>query len=158
MRTYSATDNGQAVTILLEDGRCKVDINQLESLLRKDNRTAMAAVLREDEHIKESIKRCATCTMNIGCYECTHREDCVKSKSDEIRYCRECVMRDNRFCRDCKDYLCPACFEQGVFHSCEDCHKLECRFNGCGTSFQYGDAWNVDERSVILALSKVEAG
>lgn len=41
---HATADNGQAVTVLLEDGRCEVKVENLESLLRKDF-TAMAAAL-----------------------------------------------------------------------------------------------------------------
>ena len=48
----SETDNGQAVSILLQDGRCNVRVEQLELALRKGF-TSMAAVLQQDERVKE---------------------------------------------------------------------------------------------------------
>lgn len=115
---YSTRDNAQAVAILLEDGRAKTNIEQLEDLLRKDL-TAMAQVLQQDERVKKGIQMCGTCSANIGCYTCTSWGHCVHAQGR--RYCRECVKNDHRFCGACKDYLCPACFEGGrlVIHVTE---------------------------------------
>jgi hypothetical protein len=50
---HSKTDNGEAVSILLQHGRCDVDVAMLEKLLRKGY-TAMAAVLQQDERVVHS--------------------------------------------------------------------------------------------------------
>ena len=52
-------------------------------------------------------------------------DECVVG--EEPRYCRECVLKDDRFCKECSDYLCPSCFERGVYSSCEKCGRIECR-------------------------------
>ena len=124
----SETDNDQAVSILIEDDRCTVSIYDFEMCLR-NGFTAMAAVLQQDERVKKDVQMCLACSENVGCYECTHLEGCVVSK--EARYCRKCVLKDDRYCQSCKDYLCPLCYEAGVFGACEKCGRIECRHDAC---------------------------
>ena len=120
----SKTDNGQAVSILLQDGRCKVNTDHLEQCLRKGF-TSMALALQQDERVKKDIQMCRTCSKHIGCYDCTNYDECVVG--EEPRYCRECVLKDDSFCKECSDYLCPSCFERGLYSSCEKCGGIECR-------------------------------
>jgi hypothetical protein len=56
---YSRTDNGQAVSIFLEDARCEVNICHLEVCL-SEGLTTMAAVLEKDERVKKGITTCRT--------------------------------------------------------------------------------------------------
>ena len=105
----------------------------LEECLRKGF-TAMAAVLQQDERVKKDIQMCRTCSNNIGCYECTNCGRMCRWHEDP-RYCRECVLKDDRFCKVCHDYLCPSCFERGLYSSCEKCGGIECRSFPCPESF-----------------------
>lgn len=71
----STTDNAQALTVLLEDERCKVNVDELEKVLRQGF-SSMAAVLQQDERIKKDIQMCETCSNNIGCYKCSNGYRC----------------------------------------------------------------------------------
>ena len=124
----SKTDNGQAVSILLEDERCNVDVHDLENCLKNDC-TVMAEVLQQDERVKKDIQMCRTCSSNIGCYECTNAYKCAVD--GEPRYCRECVLKDDRFCGQCNEYLCPGCHEEGDFERCEKCNAIVCIYGDC---------------------------
>jgi hypothetical protein len=53
--SYSTTDKGQAVSILLQDERCHVDVAYLHDTLKKDS-TAMAAALIQDERLQKDIQ------------------------------------------------------------------------------------------------------
>ena len=120
---YSTTDNAQAVSILLQDGRCERNVLMLQALLRNDF-IAMATALQRDGRVKQLLGPCGTCAINTGCYICSNQDHCVKHESRPA-YCRPCVMNDSRFCSECNDYLCPACFEQGLYNSCEKCHRRD---------------------------------
>lgn len=120
----SKTDNGQAVTILLQDGKFKVGVEQYEQSLRKGF-TAMAAAFQQDERVKKDIQMCPACSNNIGCHCCTNNNSCVRGT--EPRYCPKCIINDNRCCRSCKYYLCPACFTAESFDACEKCFDFQCR-------------------------------
>lgn len=63
---YSTVDNGEAASILLEDGRCIIDAGVYQYMLRKDF-FGMAAVLREDDWVQAGLKfaRLATTTLDI---------------------------------------------------------------------------------------------
>lgn len=129
------TDDGQAVSAIMESTRCHVNSSMLEALLRKDF-TAMAQVLQEDTRAMEGTVSCATCDNNIGCHSCSNKARCVEYECDEENeyqpmYCRQCVVRDDRFCKVCNEYLCPLCFGQQVFKSCEKCHGIKCRNDRC---------------------------
>lgn len=123
---HSKTDNGQAVSILLEDGRCKVCVSSLEECLRK-GLTAMAAVLQRDDRVKNDITMCRTCSDNIGCYDCANGTEChIYDEENYAKFCRECVLEDDRFCKRCNYYFCPVCHEDGVFTPCVNCDGLVC--------------------------------
>jgi hypothetical protein len=123
----SKTDNGEAVSILLQDGGCDVDVAMLEKLLRKGY-TAMAAVLQQNERVRiQRIRMClTTCSTNIGCYECISWGNC---ENYEHWYCGDCTESDSSLiCRSCDDYVCPDCVEdhENRFHSCKECGIIEC--------------------------------
>mmetsp|Transcript_7822 Transcript_7822/g.14216 ORF Transcript_7822/g.14216 Transcript_7822/m.14216 type:complete len:87 (-) Transcript_7822:280-540(-) len=66
-------------------------------------------LLTHDERVnKKDIQVCrTTCSSNhIGCYCCANWDRCViaDDESNE-KYCRECVYKDKRFCKECNDYL-----------------------------------------------------
>jgi ribosomal protein S8 len=65
MATNSKTDNGQAVSILLQDERCRVGIAFLDENLSR-NFTAMAAVAQQEYRVKKDIEMCRTCSSNFG--------------------------------------------------------------------------------------------
>jgi len=137
------TDNASAVSLLIQDGRCDVDPFMLDQALRR-NYTSIAAVLQQDDRIKAAIQMCATCHVNIGCYECFRDLDCARLPEpahgriwcswDDLppafrrphKYCRACVMADNNFCRICKEYLCRDCIACQNHGSCEACHSILC--------------------------------
>lgn len=123
---FSTTDNAQAVSILLQDGRSHVSIDELEYMLKKDF-TAMAAVLQHDERLKKDIQICAICSNNIGCYVCN---------VEGAKICRECFItgRENRSCAYCNTYLCPLCFELGNYSACENCQAMECFCPQCSNA------------------------
>jgi hypothetical protein len=131
---HSKTDNGQAVSMLLEDGRCKVDVYHFEVCLKKGF-TAMAAVLQQDERVSKDIQMCHSCSNNFGCHMCTNFEECVIG--EDQRYCSECIVQDDRLCRRCNDYLCQACFERGVYTSCEKCFGILCHDSECRLSVTF---------------------
>ena len=108
---HSKVDNGQAVTILLEDERCQVVTYHFETCLRR-GLTTMASVLQQDDQVKKGIQMCRICSNNIGCYSCANYNECVIGK--DPRYCRECVLVDNRFCKECNDYHLPILFPRWI--------------------------------------------
>lgn len=135
MAEHSTTDNAQAMEILLQDSRCEVSINDLDKLLKKDY-TNMAAVLQEHKDVKEHVRICGLCKANVGCYDCANDEEeafvahqCVMGASN-TRYCRQCVLNDNRFCR-CMYYLCQECHLQENYVSCVECDQITCFHYDC---------------------------
>jgi hypothetical protein len=70
---HSKTDNGQAASILFEDGRCEFSIYELQESLRKGF-TAMAVVLLHDERMKKDVQMFHPCSDGIGCYECANKD------------------------------------------------------------------------------------
>lgn len=120
---YSSTDNSQAVFALLEDCRCEVDVVHLEKSLKKGF-TTMAAVLQKDERVKDYIQMCQFCSNNIGCFSCASSNECVMG--DDLRYCRECVLKEDCLCKRCHEYLCPNCSQRGLYGACEKCDGIEC--------------------------------
>ncbi len=121
---HSKTDNSQAVSVLVQDGRCEVNIYHLHVCLRKGF-SAMAAALQQDHRVKKDIQMCRICSNNIGCYDCTNWNRCVID-GEKPRYCHECVFKSNHFCKKCNDYLCRTCQDEGAFDSCESCGGIEC--------------------------------
>lgn len=121
---YSNTDNGEAVSILLEDGRCNVDIDMLEKMLRRGF-TAMAMGVRGDDRVTKDITMCHTCSNYIGFHDCASYSECIISE-DKRKYCRECVLKDDCFCKECSEYICPTCVEEENCQPCEKCGGLEC--------------------------------
>lgn len=128
---FSTTDNGQAISILLQDGRCDVShvsIFKLQTFLKKGF-IAMARALQQDDRVKQMILfgQCSTCAANTGCYICTNKDDpqCINIEYQPL-YCHSCVIEDNHFCSQCNGYICRACFEQGIYQRCEKCHRVAC--------------------------------
>lgn len=80
---FSRADNAQAVTTLLEDGRCKIRISQLEHMLREDF-TSMAAALQEDERAKNEIRVCSTRSGNVGCHRRANDDSCANHTQDDV--------------------------------------------------------------------------
>lgn len=128
---WSKTDNGEAVSLLLTDGRCIVNVDMLDEALKKDF-TAMAAELQQHESIKKEIQMCSTCSNNIGIYYC-HRTDSCQHHEDAVtpKYCRSCALAGNRFCVKCEEYLCPDCYMVGNFWQCDKCQSFVCPNDEC---------------------------
>ncbi len=125
---YSKTDNAEAVSILLEHD---AGVWALEQALRRDF-TEMAEVLQQVDSIKNDIHMCATCSINVGCYDCLNYDaSCCNEKTD-ASYCRACALADNKFCGWCNEYLCPHCFAAGEYHACERCNIINCYTDSCG--------------------------
>jgi len=68
---HSNTDNAEAVTVLLQDSRCRVFPSNLAGALIKDLR-AMAEALRQDDRVKPYIQMCHEYAANIGRYSCAN--------------------------------------------------------------------------------------
>lgn len=134
---YASGDNGQAVSALLEDERCTVNIEQLHILLRERPRcNTMIGALQQDDRVKKDIQMCATCSSNIGSHACANRDGCVTD--DNLYFCRECVNEsDNRLCTFCEMFVCPDCYKQRNCNSCvnyedsERCNFLQCCHQDC---------------------------
>lgn len=145
--TYSETDNTQALSILIEDGRSNVNSYLFDMALRK-NRTGMAALLQQGIR-EESIIMCSSCSTNIACYTCALDGRCRNIPSsvrrDEYgelpdsyqppRWCRECVMKDktptaNKFCGVCSEYICRPCAQARNYRRCSDCRSTVCFSDG----------------------------
>ena len=123
LANHSRIDNGQAVSILLQDDRCNATCLMLERMLR-DELTAMPAVLQQDERVKKDIQMCRICSDHIGCYGCT---TCDENPDKTARYCFDCAfLEGNSFCEKCNEFLCPICRDEGAFASCEKCGGIEC--------------------------------
>jgi len=127
----SKTDNGEAVSILLEDGRCHVNPYMLDDVLQKDF-TEMAAVLQQNEVIKAGIQMCTHCSENIGCYDghdCANYLACKglpELQFDDPKYCRACVLSNDLVCKNCEHRVCPMCVRQESFHRCVECEGIVC--------------------------------
>lgn len=117
------TDNGEAVSALLEFGKCTVEPNMLDEVLRKGY-TAMGTALLQNEQIAKRAQKCDSCYNNIGCYECLRCKSSTFSK-----YCRPCVLyAGERVCSICKDFcFCQECFAAAKF----PCHGKECQTIAC---------------------------
>ncbi len=107
---YSKTDNGRAVSILLADERCIVNVFHLEECLKKDF-TAMAEVLQQDERVKEDIQMCNVCSKNTGCYNCANWNRWERN----LRFCCDCVLKDDRFVRAVKIISAQNVIKKGAF-------------------------------------------
>lgn len=165
------TDNGEAVTILLKDGRCQVEANMFNAVLRKDF-TAMGAALEKHDTVKTAIQVCAKCNTNPGIYSC-HRgfecKDFAESDSDNEDYsawslpkvCRPCALASgSKFCAQCEDWLCRTCLKAKNCNLCERCGANICdkedrnyrqgidKCAGCGRkecqmcTAEYGNDWH----------------
>lgn len=73
----SKTDNGEAVSVLLQDDRVHVEPTVLDTVLRKD-RVFMCAALQQNEAVRAAIQMCSTCAKNIGIYKCFRESKCVQ--------------------------------------------------------------------------------
>lgn len=120
----SQTDNGEEVSLLLQDSRCDAYIGMLVKALKKGY-TSIAAALQEDERVKKDIQKCAKCSVGVACYECGNEEQCSAPTLDAA-YCPTCVLVDESFCSDCGEYLCPSCADAGNLFSCEGCQVKAC--------------------------------
>lgn len=69
----SKTDNGQAITILLQDRRAVVKGHFLQKPLRKSFPAMVAALLGSDA-IKKSAQQCAACSTRDQCWMLRMRE------------------------------------------------------------------------------------
>lgn len=141
---FSETDNGQVVSLLLEDGSFRVSSDMLDTVLKKDF-GAMAVALERNDVIKAGIRMCHTCSENIGAYYRDNGKLCSASdeRPETLKYCRSCALADNRFCKVCNGYLCSDCFEDGVFRVdppfCSGCGRDKCR----ACILQDGENWLV---------------
>lgn len=134
----SPVDNGAAVSALLEIDKCSsVNVHLLDVALKKDM-TAIAAVLQEEERIKNGIFRitmCSKCSDNIGCYSCAQAlaaNSCsARSSLRSFRLCRPCALAENRFCKGCEESICADCFAAGNYFRCEDCDEFACNDYKC---------------------------
>jgi hypothetical protein len=122
------TDNGQAASILIEDGRCHVEAYQLERSLEKDYCRGSGSAARRTRQARLAFK-CVACSDNIGCYYCANCDEC-DIRHDDVRFCRECI-EDNHFCKVCKDYVCPSCYAAEVLECCDQCGRMECHYHEC---------------------------
>lgn len=117
---HSKTDNGEAVSILRQDGRSYVDSIMLDYLLEKDV-TSMVTALQEP--IKAGRKMCHTCSDTIGCYDCANPiTDCVASQRQ--RYCHGCFLNSDLICANCQGMICPDCHEKGNYERCTECSTI----------------------------------
>lgn len=139
----STTDNEEAVSILLKDGRPRVNPHCLDVAAKKDF-TLMVEALQENETIKASIQMCATCKVNksIGVYTCANLYACKSlAKSDQrpwgnmdalgenvkpSRHCRSYFLRNNQTCMQCDFFVCPECIRHGSIHQCQECRAITC--------------------------------
>jgi len=136
----STKDNGEAVSVLLQDDRVVVEPKMLDMALRKDY-AAMAAALQQNEQVKASIRMCATCSVNIGAYECFKGLECMRlpnsGPGDSAlpagfklpKYCRTCARTNHLFCK-CGEYLCQECLA-GHHIECCDCGNIACGRGEC---------------------------
>lgn len=160
---YAKTDDGWAVSLLLEDEACRSldsyedPCDMLDTVLKKDF-SAMAAVLQGNKAIQAQMKMCATCSVNVGAYKCSCHVECVSVpprrdgrqwnfNTDDLphdysppKYCRECVLASKSFrCNECSDYMCPQCTQAKNFHTCRKCKSKVCRvsWEGCSAQCHY---------------------
>lgn len=136
----SEADNAEALSVVLNDQRFQNEIINLDTAIKR-NFTSMAQVLQEDERIKGDIQMCATCSVNIGAFSCQRWQGCRNFRGEGEqwkKYCRACVLPDNRFCKECDEYLCPDCFESANYHVCEKCRRLNCcsDYSECNLKFR----------------------
>lgn len=133
----SRTDNGEAVSVLLQDERCRVQPKLLDMALRKDF-ASMAAALQQNDEVRASIRMCTTCSVNIGAYECFKRSNCKlkpKQRGDKPpKYCRACALANHTFCA-CGEVYCNDCRvgvgRIGSPDSCSFCRKTLCGRGKC---------------------------
>lgn len=142
-----ATSSGvPSLSILMDSGRIKVHAFILEEAL-KDGRTAVASFLQDDDRIRPTIRKCATCKENIGLYECCAVMGCsgypdMTSFVDQgdanwsnrqhrltPAHCRSCVLATSRCCRACLAYKCSDCDNRDspLFRPCSCCKQVVCR-------------------------------
>lgn len=131
----STKDNGEAVSVLLQDDRVRVEPNMLDLALRKDF-TSMAAALQQDEGVRASIRMCSTCSIKIGAYECFRGLRCLQlarpSPGQTVpKFCRDCAKTNGLFCK-CGEALCRKCESLvGVLIQFCDCGNLICGRGEC---------------------------
>ena len=131
----SLMDNGEAVSVALQDGRCLVEPSMLDKALRKDY-TAMAAALQQDETVRAAIQLCSTCNANIACYTCFKGDKCknLSTKRKETKpldsnllpkYCKSCTLASNMLFCQCGEAVCRSKCSMQV-PSCVDCSAMAC--------------------------------
>lgn len=133
-------DNGEAVSVLLEDGRCFVEPYMLDIALRKEKLLVAAALLQHDE-VRASMRACADCNVNIGAYECFNGKNCkslpkppppgMNTLPDNYKlpkYCRACALAFKTFCK-CGEVICFQCLDGTS--TCLDCDTTVCGQDDC---------------------------
>jgi hypothetical protein len=146
---WSTTDNGEAVSVALQDGRCLVEPSMLDKALRKDY-TAMAAALQQDETVRAAIQMCCTCHARIGIYTCFKFKHCKNlspqaklGDSNLPKYCKGCTLASNMLFCKCGEAVCrnkcsvtvPSCVEclamtcgqaECILEECDECGEFLC--------------------------------
>lgn len=139
----SVSDNGEAISILLQDGRCKVTPVMLDKALQKDF-VGMAAALQQNDSVRASIRMCTTCSVNIGCFKCFMGAKCKTALAIRTpgmkklpKYCRTCTHANFRFCASGNSSVCQTClsaFRNRIVADCCGkiaCGKGKCRLQAC---------------------------
>lgn len=175
----SSIDIEAPISVLLEDGRFPVSACLLEMALRRDF-SEMAAALQRDARVQAALAMCATCLINIGAYECAQSTECVhaprndNADSNSLKYCRTCVLADNRFFKCGSGYMCPGCFHQGNYQCCEACQGfvvfepetgpsdyynrcVRCQKVICISCFSQGQGWHISGPNSTLCPYCVDA-
>lgn len=145
----SLTDNGEAISVLLQDDRVLVEPAMLDKVLRRDF-FAMAAALQQNEVVRAGIRMCDTCSVKVGAYQCLNGPKCAcfakKDKEEATgdaniplppKYCCACMRAktttNHQFC-ECGEYLCQDCVGAGNFSSCDACEEVACSREKCTLS------------------------
>jgi len=127
---FSRTDNDQALLILIEDRKSQPNIGALKGVLKKGF-TAMAALLQHDEQVRKEVQMCHTYMFQQYRLLFVLQLGHIYERRGSKVLSRMCVYKDNRFCKKCNDYICPACLEHGIYSACEKCGVVECHDGEC---------------------------
>jgi len=160
---FSATDNGEAVSILLKDGRCVVHEYMLENALQQDF-SAMATALQQNAVIQRGLQMCSTCSINIGCYCCGNFSGCKNHrppKEEEeskiptvAKFCRSCMLSRSEMCMKCSFSLCPKCISSRNCRRCVECQRIACADSAPNTCASIVRHCRHCERLVCKSCSK----
>lgn len=121
---YSTTDNADAASVLLHDGRPTANVELLETAIKKGF-TSIAAMLQQDARVRPHIHWCNNHGhLSPGVYRCFRGDDCCEP---DWKYCRDCVDSSNRLCSGCHGYLCRSCYDTVNYTSCDECNTFYCR-------------------------------